>query len=66
LRAGEARAVQICYGCDVQAECLLWAMGQRHSDQNGLAGIWGGLTAAQRESHQILNRAGLPAGRFLR
>jgi len=38
------RAVQVCRGCDVQAECLAYALsiGEQW-------GIWGGLTEHQRQ-----------------
>jgi hypothetical protein len=44
--ATAAKAVAICDGCPVKTQCLEEAMGQsRHED----AGIWGGLTAEERE-----------------
>lgn len=37
------QAKRICAGCDVQEECLMYAI-----DTNQVAGIWGGLTEDER------------------
>lgn len=37
------QAKRICSGCDVQEECLMYAI-----DTNQVAGIWGGLTEDER------------------
>ncbi len=40
-------AVAICHACPVVADCLAYAL----ADEGELHGIWGGLTAAQRQTH---------------
>ena len=42
--AAEAQAKRICARCDIRLECLALALKTAHLD-----GIWGGLTAAERE-----------------
>lgn len=39
-------AVAVCNECPVRQECLQWAL-----DHGEGIGIWGGLTARQRERH---------------
>ncbi len=38
-----AQAKRICVTCDVQEDCLLYAL-----DSNQVSGIWGGLTEEER------------------
>lgn len=38
-----AAAVEVCAGCEVRAECLLWAI-----DRGEAWGVWGGMSVSQR------------------
>ena len=46
-RAREDQAKSICYGCEVQQECLDYALRTREP-----YGIWGGLTEIERRARQ--------------
>jgi WhiB family redox-sensing transcriptional regulator len=47
--AEEARALDVCSGCEVRSECLEHALARRES-----TGIWGGTT--ERDRRRILRR----------
>ncbi len=49
-RKREARAKTICNSCDVQGECLAYAM--KHEM---LEGVWGGLNEKERKQQRMLN-----------
>lgn len=58
----EARAKQVCGGCQVQRQCLNWAMETRQDD-----GVIGGLSAAERRAlHRRWNRPVASNGRTTR
>jgi WhiB family transcriptional regulator, redox-sensing transcriptional regulator len=59
-REQAARAIAICAGCPVRADCLELSL--RHSFGIGAHGVWGGLVAEERRE---LRRRGL-AGVFSR
>lgn len=44
----EAEALAICSGCEVRAECLAFALSL--PEQIDAAGVFGGLTVAQRRA----------------
>jgi WhiB family redox-sensing transcriptional regulator len=46
----EALAKRICAGCEVRLDCLVFALSTGNLD-----GVWGGLTAREREPHNALN-----------
>lgn len=59
LSRSNREAIQLCRTCEVSAECLAYALTHRTD------GIWGGLTAAQREpmlSRQAKVRELVPCG----
>lgn len=48
-RDGEDKAVAICWGCPVEADCLADAMeAETYRPTSGRHGIWGGKTPQQR------------------
>ena len=45
-------SIRICHGCPCRKECRAWAI-----ERPDLRGIWGGLTARERESWRAQRRA---------
>jgi WhiB family redox-sensing transcriptional regulator len=41
-------AVRICFRCDVQLDCLLYAL-EHQNGEHGVVGIWGGATEEERK-----------------
>ena len=47
------RALEVCQECDVQPECLSWAL-----DRPEVFGVWGGTTPQERAQMRIRNWSG--------
>ncbi|HZI73508.1 MAG TPA: WhiB family transcriptional regulator, partial [Gemmatimonadales bacterium] len=47
-REQAARAIAVCAGCPVRADCLELSL--RHSSGIGAYGVWGGLVAEERRA----------------
>lgn len=51
-----ARALEVCRGCDVRQECLEYALNLQAGTAYGIAGVWGGTTASQRDKMKSARR----------
>ena len=56
-REQAARAIAICAGCPVRADCLELSL--RHSFGIGAHGVWGGLVAEERRALRRRRLAGV-------
>jgi len=56
-RVQAARAIAICAGCPVRADCLELSL--RHSSGIGAHGVWGGLVVEERRALRRRRLAGV-------
>jgi WhiB family transcriptional regulator, redox-sensing transcriptional regulator len=57
IGSGGSNAVAICMQCPVRLDCLGWALAHNETD-----GIWGGVSAPERERMRSGKRSGSDSG----